>query len=240
MNEKGDGVTETAARSLDRLTFFDGVADDARALIERHCMWQRFAPHHQIIDRLDEAEDVFFVAEGQVRVVNYSLSGREVSFSDVGPGGLFGELSAIDGGPRSANVVALTETVVARVSGATFRKTVAETPDLALNVMRHLAGMVRRATERIMDLSTLGAQNRVHAEILRLAKTAIGDGNMAMIKPIPTHSEIASRVSTTRETVARVFGDLARDKLVERHVDHMLVRDYTRLEEMVEDVRGTI
>lgn len=75
--------------------------------------------------------------------------------------------------------------------------------------MRELARLLRQSTDRIMDLSTLGANNRVHAELLRLARSDAGDGRRATISPIPSHSEIASRVSTTRETVARALGDLA-------------------------------
>jgi len=61
-----------------------------------------------------------------------------------------------------------------------------------------------------------------------------------VIAPIPVHSDIAARVSTTRETVARVLSDLSRDGLVERRADALVVRDVSRLETMVEDVRGSV
>src|SRR3546814_11001643 len=91
--------------------------------------------------------------------------------------------------------------------------------------MRSLATVLRRATERIMDLSTLGANNRVHAEILRLARPGLKGDNTAVVAPIPLHGDIASRVSTTRETVARVFSDLARADLVERHHDFLKIME---------------
>jgi uncharacterized protein (DUF1499 family) len=80
----------------------------------------------------------------------------------------------------------------------------------------------------------------VHAEVLRLARASGKDDNTAVIAPIPPHNDIAGRVSTTRETVARVFGDLARAGIVERQANHLLVRDLARLEELVEDVRGDL
>ena len=76
--------------------------------------------------------------------------------------------------------------------------------------------MVRQASERIMDLSTLGANNRIHAELLRQAMTNLKPDNSAEIRPIPHHGEIASRVSTTRETVARVLGRLTEQGLIRR------------------------
>ncbi|MDP7105347.1 MAG: cyclic nucleotide-binding domain-containing protein, partial [SAR202 cluster bacterium] len=68
--------------------------------------WRRFVPNEQILDRMSANQEVFFVVEGAVRVVNYSLTGREVAYATVRAGGYFGELAAIDGEPRSASVVA--------------------------------------------------------------------------------------------------------------------------------------
>jgi predicted transcriptional regulator len=59
-----------------------------------------------------------------------------------------------------------------------------------------------------------------------------------VIKPIPVHNDIASRVSTTRETVARVLNSLARQGLIERRKDCLVIRDIDRLQGMVEEVRG--
>lgn len=225
-------------RTLDGVHLLAGAPAEAKAELVRHCRFQRYPRDRQIIDRADEAQDVFFLLEGRVRVVVFSASGREVSFDDLEPGSVFGELAAIDGALRSADVVALTDCTVALCAAATFCRLVIEIPALALAMMRHLAGMVRRSTERIVDLSTLAANNRVHGEILRLARPGIRDDMTAVIAPIPVHHDIATRVSTTRETVARVLGELSRDGLVIRKQDHLLVTDIGRLMDLVETVRG--
>ena len=105
--------------------------------------------------------------------------------------------------------------------------------------MRRLTSIVRHATDRIMELSTLGANNRVHAELLRQARAAgRGDSGKVVLRPIPVHGDIASRVSTTRETVARVFNELARGHIIRRERDALVVLDLARLEALVEEVRG--
>ena len=225
-------------RSFETVPLFGPLGPDERAKLARACAWRTYRNHEQIFDRLDTGRDVFFVASGKARIVNYSFSGREISFTDLGPGDFFGELAAIDGQPRSASVVTVGETLVAAMPAGVFSRVVSEHPDIAMAMIGHLAGMVRRATERIMELSTVGANNRVHAELLRLAATAGEDVNAAVISPIPTHSDIASRVSTTRETVARVLSELNRDGLVKRRGDRLLIADLARLEDMVEEVRG--
>ncbi|NBB82044.1 MAG: cyclic nucleotide-binding domain-containing protein [Alphaproteobacteria bacterium] len=233
-------VTMGTAPSLDGVPLLASMPAEARERLARQCRWRRFAAHETIIDRSDDGRDVYFVVEGRVRVVDFSASGREISFDDLETGAFFGELAAIDGGPRSASIVAQTATRVAVMPPAVFADVAAEHPALALELLRHLAAMVRRSTERIMDLSTLAANNRVQAEILRRARKGQAEDGTAVIRPIPVHGDIAARVSTTRETVARVFGDLGRAGIVERQGDHLLVRDFGALQEMVEEVRGEL
>lgn len=201
-------MSDLGALSLGNIVLLESLQPAERDAYARLCRWRRYAQNEQIIDSQSDSRDVFFVVKGMVRVVNYSLSGREVTLDNIGAGGYFGQLAAIDGSPRSANVMACEETVTAAMPPDHFSRLVSQHPTIGLAVMRELARLLRQSTDRIMDLSTLGANNRVHAELLRLARSDAGDGRRATISPIPSHSEIASRVSTTRETVARALGTL--------------------------------
>ncbi len=223
---------------LDGIKLLSGLSPSEREALAKSCAWKRYAAQEQIIDRDSDTHDIFFVVKGKVRVVNYSLSGREVTLGDVAAGGHFGELSALDGEPRSASIMALEDTVVAALPPESFIKLIAAHPEVTLFILQSLSRIVRRSTERIMDLSTLGANNRVHAELLRLALESMSGGNQAVLKPIPVHGDIASRVSTTRETVARVMNELARSGIVKRSKDALQVLDVEALRALVEDVRG--
>lgn len=224
--------------SLRGINLFQKLADHVIEGLNKRCTWRRYRINEQIIDRQDNSRDVYFVSRGTVRIVNYSLSGREVTFDDVQEGEVFGELAALDGAPRSANVVALSEVVVGMMSPEVFQHTLIEHPNIALLLMTRLAHVIRASTGRIMDLSTLGANNRVYAELLRLAKPNAKNDNTAVIDPIPIHGDIASRVSTTRETVARVISDLSRKSIVLRQDNSLHIPDVTRLADMVEQFRG--
>ena len=134
--------------------------------------------------------------------------------------------------------MALTPCSLAVISRDFFLDMVESHPGVAILVMRDLAGIIRNSTVRIMDLSTLAANNRVQADLLRLASANLTEDGITSISPIPVHGDVASRVSTTRETVARVMNDLARRSVVERLKDALLVNDVQKLREMVEEVRG--
>ena len=231
-------MSENLKGSLSNIELLSDLSDAERVELGQSCGWRHYSAQEQIIDRQSETTDVFFIVEGRVRVVNYSLSGREITFDELYQGEHFGELAAIDGYPRSAGVIALNNCLVASLSQDRFRALVEKHMGLAMKLMTSLAGMVRTSTDRIMDLSTLAANNRVQAEVLRQAREHSTDDISAVIKPIPVHGDIASRVSTTRETVARVMNDLARQGVLERRKDSLVVGDIERLSEMVEEVRG--
>jgi CRP/FNR family transcriptional regulator, cyclic AMP receptor protein len=233
------GAASAAQRGiLGDLDLFSGV--DGRVLygIEQACRYRRFAAQEQIVDKDSPASDVYFIVRGRARVVIYSVSGREITFADLVEGDYFGEISAIDGKPRAAGVMAIEECVILALPRRLFLKVLADYPQAALRVMQRLASIIRGANDRIMDLSTLGAQNRVQAELLRQAQIHKTIRNTAVIEPIPMHSDIASRVSTTRETVARVLNDLARKGIVQRTRTALLIRNVQLLHMMVEEVRG--
>ena len=158
-----------------------------------------------------------------------------MSFEELSAGGTFGELAAIDGAPRSATVVALEPTEVASVDPATFMSIVLDNPATSRRLMERLTSMIRKSTERIFDLSVYGANIRIYADLMRLAEPNVRDDNSAEISPIPVHSDIAARVSTTRETVARVLNDLSRREVLIREKDRLVVTDIDRLTEMVEE-----
>jgi len=231
-------MSDTESGSLSAINLLSELSVSELNKLEQQCRWRHYSAQEQIIDRQSDTTDIFFVTEGQVRIVNYSLSGREITFDDLRKGELFGELAAIDGQPRSASVMALKGCQVASLPQERFHALLENHPKIALRMMENLAGMVRASTDRIMDLSTLAANNRVQAEVLRQARESSADEISAIIKPIPVHGDIASRVSTTRETVARVLNDLARQGIVERRKDSLVISDMERLSDMVEEVRG--
>ena len=226
--------------SLAGIKLFDGLSESALEDLSKRCRWHKYQPNEQVIDRFSDSRDLYLIVKGRVRVVNYSVTGREVTFDEREEGEYFGELAALDGEPRSANVIALNELNVACLSQEAFNRLLLEHPQVTLKILNGLAKIIRASNKRIMDLSTVGANNRVHAEILRLALPGVRTDNTAIVSPFPIHGDIASRVSTTRETVNRVFSDLSRRGIVKRSKSNLVVLDLIRLRKMIEDVVGEI
>lgn len=221
-------------KTLRGIQLFVNLPPEEIASLETRCKWAHHAAGEQILDRDSDNRDVYFVVAGSVRIVNFSTSGREIALATIEAGSYFGELSAIDGQRRSANVVAITECDLATITPAVFSRLLVKHPTVAMHVLQRMAGIIRVADDRIMDLSTLRAVQRVYVELLRLTDRDVAVPDLWVIRPMLSHSEIASRASTTRETVARVLGQLAHAGIVERKSKALYIRDKDRLERLAE------
>jgi CRP-like cAMP-binding protein len=224
---------------LGGIELLDGLAPEPLDALARECAWRNYAPGQQIIARDADDRDLYLIVSGRVRVTTYSAGGRQVTFRDLGAGEYFGEVAAIDGKRRSADVLALEGSLLVVMPPAVFWRLLREAPPVAERMLKRLAALVRGLSERVIDLSTLGVQNRIHAELLRLAREAGVAGNTARIDPAPKHTDIASRVSTYREQVTRELSALVKAGILERGEHALVIRDLARLERLVEEVRGT-
>ena len=229
---------EVTGESLGSLQMLSELALAERKKVAKRLTGFRYQEGHQIVSYTDPSRDVFLIVSGKVRVTLYSRAGREVTFRDLGAGDSFGEVSAIDGGTRSATVVSLADTFVARMAAPVFWELLEQYPSVSRQVLEGLAFLVRRLTDRVVEFSTLGVNNRIHAELLRLARANPSEENHAEVSPVPTHMDIANRVSTHREAVTRELARLSRTGMIERRKGTLLVPDVERLERMVQEVTG--
>lgn len=177
---------------------------------------------------------MFFVVSGSVRVMIQS-AGREVLFRQINGGEFFGELAAIDGQPRSSGIVAMTDVMIARMPASVFRTAVHAHSAVCDRLLGILAGQIRSLANRVNEFSTLDVRYRIYAELLRLSRPEPGSESRAIISPPPVHAEIAARVSTRRESVARELKELERSGLIERRRGAIALSDTGRLRDLIEE-----
>jgi CRP-like cAMP-binding protein len=192
------------------------VPASLRRVIEPRLHVMRAAKGRTLVGIGARSTDVFFVIEGEAQVVLYSSNGREVSVRALGPGDVFGELAALDGEPRSASVVALSDLRAVAMSGADFMTCIESSPSAAIWLARRLGAEVRRLTEKVFELSALNVQARLHCELLRMARLSSGHEGGLSVSPAPTHAELANRIGTHREAVTREMRLLAQRNII-RH-----------------------
>ncbi|MDP6815043.1 MAG: Crp/Fnr family transcriptional regulator [Alphaproteobacteria bacterium] len=231
MAAMGSWQTEGLRNNL----LFSDLDDDQIGRIGRRCHWKRWDKDQQILGQSEPSTDVFFIVEGTVRAKSYSSAGREVSFTDISEGDLFGEFSAIDGQPRSSSVVSLTPCALGRMPATDFRLTLGECPEAAMKLIELLVGKTRMLSNRVFEFSTLPVHSRIHIELLRLAEQGESDGSSAVVEPAPTHQELAARINTHREAVTRELNRLVAEGLLTLHRGRVDIHDLPGLKALVGD-----
>jgi CRP/FNR family transcriptional regulator, cyclic AMP receptor protein len=199
--------------SLGRLAFFHGADPILLATAARSAVWISHGPEELVLDFGDASQDVFLIVEGAVRALIRTPLGQEMIICDLGAGDIFGEVAAIDGATRSASVTALRATRLCRLPAEAFLNLALQSPTVGLRLLRVLTARLRREDQRLFELATLPARERLAAELLRLSRPR-ADGSRVISPPPPQHV-LAARIGARRETVSLALNSLVREGLME-------------------------
>jgi CRP/FNR family transcriptional regulator, cyclic AMP receptor protein len=182
--------TAEILQSLGQISLFADLPPAILERIQRSCDWRLYEPGQQIINYDDVSKDVFFLTKGVARVTIYSIDDKAVSFRELSSGDLFGEYPALDGGPRSASVEARSACTVGLMHGPAFLELVEREPKVQRALLRQLVMTIRRLTTRATSSVRSRLNNRIQAELLRLANLTPQEGKFLRITPVPTHVDL--------------------------------------------------
>ncbi len=159
----------------------------------------------------DTNQSLFIIAKGEVKVVLTAEDGREAILASLKEGDFFGEMSLLDGEPRSATVRAVEESRLLTIRREDFLLAMKKQPDLALTLLAEMSRRLRKSNRQISSLALMRVYGRVAATLLQLmeergVRTKAKDGtSIIIVKERPTQQFIADMSGTTRETVSRVL-----------------------------------
>lgn len=225
------------SEALSNIKVFQNLPVTTREAIAQHCKLRKVSNQHCIIDFTKPSTEVYFLLEGRVRATMYTPSGGEVSYQDLGPGDMFGELAAIDKQKRTTNVVALEDSVLIWLSSPDFHELLSAHPGFALAVLKKITALNRFLCERIYEFSALDVKRRVRAELVRLAESQgeQGEGQSIIVNAPPKHQELANRLATHREAVTRELNVLEKTHIITKGRNQLIICDIERLNTMIWD-----
>jgi CRP/FNR family transcriptional regulator, cyclic AMP receptor protein len=166
----------------------------------------------------DEGDGCYRVEEGLLKASIAAPAGGERILAIFGPGSVVGELSMIDGAPRSASVTALRDSKLSFVSRAAFDAFGRSRPDLYHYLATLLARRLRDTDDALVATNFLSVKGRVARALLSLAEAFgrdIGQGRI-LIRQKVSQSDLAAMAGIARENVSRVLNDWADRSLVSR------------------------
>lgn len=213
----------------------DELDTATRALLDSKLMLRDYGAGEQIVAYQAVEQDLCFLLKGAARVKIFSETGRVVEYRTLHEGDMFGEVALIDGGARSASVVAETDCRVGRLSSEEFWALTVASPDFNRALLTRLSMLVRTLTERVLEYSIFPGSRRVFRELVRMIDDKGYEGNFAVIEPAPTHQIMADRISFHREAVSRQMSALNRMGLVTKQNGRLVVADVEALRQLASE-----
>ena len=166
----------------------------------------RKVPRNTTLVRVGDKTDALYVlVSGSAKLLNRDVEGREVILTLLGAGECFGEMSLIDGSPRSADVVSCEPCELLVIAKSDFAHALSENVDLCLNIMKSLADRLREANRKIESLALLDVYGRVAKLLLDFSE--LEDGRRVIRRKV-SKQDMAKMVGASREMVSRVMKDL--------------------------------
>jgi CRP-like cAMP-binding protein len=182
----------------------------------------------------DPGDSLFIVRRGRVKVVLIGEDGREVILGILGVSEHFGELSLIDGQPRSAHVIAMEDSQLIVLRREDFRRRVYESPAVAWALLVEMSKRLRRADEQIGNLVLLDVDGRIARLLLEVSSEAEGAGTSPVIQKRLTHQTIAQMIGASRETVSRAMRDFQERGLITVERRQISIADRSGLERLAQ------
>jgi CRP-like cAMP-binding protein len=184
----------------------------------------------------DAGDGCYRVEDGLLKVTMMSRAGNERILAFLGPGSIVGELSIIDGLPRSATVVAIRNTELCFLSRAAFEDFAHKHPEVYKTLVTLLATRLRETDAVVAAGSFLPLRGRVALTLLELAQDFghdVGAGRIVIRQKIG-QSDLAAMAGIARENVSRILNDWKRRKLVSRLSGYYCLEDKIKLQQEAE------
>jgi CRP/FNR family cyclic AMP-dependent transcriptional regulator len=190
---------------LESIAIFSELSQPELGILENHMVKRSYPKNAIVINEGDEANSLYIILDGEVKVFLSNEDGREIIINTQGAGDHFGELALLDNAPRSASVMTTMKSTLGVISKEDFCTVITRHPELALKLIRELTRRVRLLSDSVKTLALMDVYGRVAKTLLGMAEDM--DGNL-VIENRPTQQDIANRIGASREMVARIMKDL--------------------------------
>ena len=184
---------------------FAGLAPDVRIRVAAAALPRTYRRGQLLFLERDPGDSLILVRRGAISVFRTASSGERALLSVVRPPGVLGEVSLLDGAPRSASAEALEDTAVLALARSAFLDLVRSQPPILDAVMRSFGGLIRRLTDQTADHVFLDLPGRVAKTLVRLA----GDSRAPLVTIELNQSQLAEMAGGSRQSVNQALGTFA-------------------------------
>lgn len=209
---------------LRRVPLFAGLDEAALSVLAARCRRRRFPAKEALFHEGDPGQTLYIVLSGRIAIERVSAAGETIHLAGRGPGDTVGELSLLDGKPRSGDAVTETACDLLMLDRSEFLRSVESAPRIGLNVITCLSARLREASDERAGDRSRDVMGRLCAFLLSKEMSAdCGSGGAGRPDPPLSQRQIAERIGATRESVNRTMKRLKDTGVVSRSEDGRIV-----------------
>ncbi len=208
---------------LRRCALFEHAHADALADVAGRLRRRSFRRNEVIFHQGDPGDSLHVVNAGSVKILLPSSEGEEAIIATLRPGDFFGELSLLDGAPRSATAVALEPAETLELPRKAFMELLDNDTGLRDALLAGLAHELRRVTGQVEELHFLDLAGRLAMRLSRLARDADHTSDEVHLDWPYTQSDLASMIGGTRQSVNKLLSELVDRGLVRIERDTLVI-----------------
>lgn len=176
---------------------------------------------------------VGYIIDGTVSMVHWSDSGQETRLGNVGPGRFIAETMFFLETPLPFEILAATDVEIIFLSNIQLSALLSDQPDMARQIGADQSQKFQALTLKHTEVATLSVVGRVSAELLRLSSQIGVEPSKRVIRPCPVFTELAVKLSTSRETVSRTITNLQRKGVISRTAGAIIIERPDLLQQLI-------
>ena len=225
-----------ASRPKQPMALFERLPDDLMSRLFAKAKTLELPAKAELFPAGAPGDACYRVEKGSLKVSVISKNGTERTLSIVGRDSVIGELSLLDGRPRSASVTALTDCRLKYITRAEFQRFAAEVPTIYEHLTKLLAGMVRHTDNSIAAGAFLSNEGRLAWSFLQLAQEFGNDnnGDGIVIRLKLSQADIGSLAGISREHASRILNKWMRQGVLARVDNYYTILGPQRLEQIAQ------
>ncbi|MEM9122544.1 MAG: Crp/Fnr family transcriptional regulator [Pseudomonadota bacterium] len=230
--------TKSTTRDTLRSSFlFRTLSDNDLDTIAGLMSPRTVARNQTVFEKGDAGDAMYAVLAGRVRIVAFSEDGKEVMLNLIETGEVFGEIAALDGGPRTAHAIADSATELLSLTRARLADLLREAPDLGLRLMTVLCARLRETSATVETLAFHGLEQRLAHLLLRIADKYGQDTEEGLVLDIKlTQKDVGTLIATSRESVSKQLTRWQEQDILTMKAGRITIKDIDFIETLAGDV----
>lgn len=183
------------------------------------CRRKTAAKGSTIIEQGQDGQSLYILVQGTAKVVSYSEGGHEIWFAELGPGASFGEMAVLLDAARTSSVIAETDCQFDIISAASVSDIMAKFPAFSHFMAQLMAQRLQETTRALFESLSYNVSRRLYESLLRRAAASDEKGEVKILTPAPTVTELSGQLNLSREATSRALSQLIKKGLVIKSKD---------------------